>query len=55
MDTRELPRVWVVSAKDPAFVAERLACFKVPLRWRITAEPLPRNATGKVVRREIAS
>ncbi|WP_454197091.1 class I adenylate-forming enzyme family protein [Nocardia sp. Marseille-Q1738] len=37
-----------------AFVAERLAYFKVPARWRITAEPLPRNATGKVVRREIA-
>jgi acyl-CoA synthetase (AMP-forming)/AMP-acid ligase II len=36
-----------------AFVAERLAYFKVPSRWVITAEPLPRNATGKVVRREI--
>lgn len=36
-----------------AFVAERLAYFKVPARWVITAKPLPRNATGKVVRREI--
>ncbi|MBY8862994.1 acyl--CoA ligase [Nocardia sp. CA2R105] len=36
-----------------AFVAERLAYFKVPSRWAITADPLPRNATGKVVRREI--
>ncbi|WP_449060647.1 class I adenylate-forming enzyme family protein [Planomonospora algeriensis] len=36
-----------------AYAAERLAYFKVPARWRITAEPLPRNATGKVVRREV--
>lgn len=36
-----------------AFVAERLAYFKVPERWTITATPLPRNATGKVLRREI--
>ncbi|RMI34905.1 class I adenylate-forming enzyme family protein [Nocardia stercoris] len=36
-----------------AFAAERLAYFKVPARWRITAEPLPRNASGKVVRRDV--
>jgi acyl-CoA synthetase (AMP-forming)/AMP-acid ligase II len=36
-----------------AYAAERLAYFKVPARWRITADPLPRNATGKVVRREV--
>ncbi|MFI6311952.1 class I adenylate-forming enzyme family protein [Nocardia fusca] len=36
-----------------AFVAERLAYFKVPERWTLTATPLPRNATGKVLRREI--
>ncbi|GAA3150292.1 long-chain fatty acid--CoA ligase [Planomonospora alba] len=30
-----------------------LAYYKVPSRWRITTEPLPRNATGKVVRREV--
>lgn len=35
------------------FVAERLAYFKVPSRWRITTEPLPRNATGKASRNEI--
>lgn len=35
------------------FAAERLAYFKVPARWTITDKPLPRNATGKVVRREI--
>jgi len=43
----------VGEAELRAFVAERLAYFKVPARWVITAEPLPRNATGKVVRREI--
>ncbi|RMI34901.1 class I adenylate-forming enzyme family protein [Nocardia stercoris] len=36
-----------------AFVAERLAYFKVPAHWKVTAEPLPRNVTGKVLRREI--
>ncbi|MFI0484930.1 class I adenylate-forming enzyme family protein [Actinomadura sp. 9N215] len=30
-----------------------LAYYKVPARWRITTEPLPRNATGKVVRRDV--
>ncbi|MBF6174687.1 acyl--CoA ligase [Nocardia blacklockiae] len=52
----------VVVVADPAavaaadlrdFAAERLAYFKVPARWVITDKPLPRNATGKVVRREI--
>ncbi|ACY99030.1 class I adenylate-forming enzyme family protein [Thermomonospora curvata] len=35
------------------FARERLAYFKVPARWRLTTEPLPRNATGKVIRREV--
>lgn len=33
-----------------AFAAERLAYYKVPARWRLTTTPLPRNATGKVIR-----
>jgi acyl-CoA synthetase (AMP-forming)/AMP-acid ligase II len=33
-----------------SFVAERLAYYKVPTHWRISHDPLPRNATGKVVR-----
>ncbi|MGW6730448.1 class I adenylate-forming enzyme family protein [Nocardia sp. NPDC055029] len=37
-----------------AFVAARLAYFKVPARWRITSDALPRNATGKVTRRDLA-
>ncbi|MFD4429832.1 class I adenylate-forming enzyme family protein [Nocardia sp. NPDC058497] len=45
-------------AVDPeelrAFVAARLAYFKVPARWRITSDALPRNATGKVTRRDLA-
>ncbi|WP_328379719.1 AMP-binding protein [Streptomyces sp. NBC_00440] len=35
------------------FVRQRLAYYKVPSRWRITTQALPRNATGKVVRREV--
>ncbi|MGW6426527.1 class I adenylate-forming enzyme family protein [Nocardia sp. NPDC055053] len=45
-------------AVDPeelrAFVAARLAYFKVPARWRVTSDALPRNATGKVTRRDLA-
>jgi len=36
-----------------AYVAERLAYFKVPTHWRMTRTPLPRNATGKVKRAEV--
>ncbi|WP_433227306.1 class I adenylate-forming enzyme family protein [Actinomadura formosensis] len=36
-----------------AFARERLAYFKVPTRWHITADPLPRNATGKVLRKQV--
>jgi len=35
------------------FVGERVAYFKVPTHWRITTEPLPRNATGKTVRTKV--
>jgi acyl-CoA synthetase (AMP-forming)/AMP-acid ligase II len=33
-----------------AFVADRLAYYKVPSRWKVTSEPLPKTATGKIVR-----
>jgi acyl-CoA synthetase (AMP-forming)/AMP-acid ligase II len=33
-----------------AWVAEALAAFKVPVHWELRAEPLPRNATGKVLK-----
>ncbi|MFE6861798.1 class I adenylate-forming enzyme family protein [Nocardia sp. NPDC057668] len=52
----------IVVVDDPATVtadelrdhiANNLAYFKVPAHWLITADPLPRNATGKVLRREL--
>ena len=33
-----------------AFVAEKLAGYKVPTLWEIRREPLPRNAAGKVLK-----
>lgn len=45
-------------ALDPAelssFVAEKLAYYKVPTRWEVRREPLPRNATGKVLKNVLA-
>ena len=32
------------------YAAAQLGHYKVPSRWRIASQPLPRNATGKVVR-----
>lgn len=34
--------------------AENLAHFKVPSQWRIVDTPLPRNATGKVIRTAVS-
>ncbi|WP_127783189.1 class I adenylate-forming enzyme family protein [Rhodococcus sp. X156] len=43
-----------VTAEDlTAFVAERIARYKVPARWLVTDEELPRNATGKVMRKAL--
>ncbi|WP_421839582.1 class I adenylate-forming enzyme family protein [Novosphingobium sp.] len=36
-----------------AFVAARLAGFKVPVRIAFTAETLPRNANGKILKKEL--
>jgi long-chain acyl-CoA synthetase len=36
-----------------AFVGERLATFKVPTRVTIVTEQLPRNASGKILKREL--
>jgi long-chain acyl-CoA synthetase len=36
-----------------AFVGERLANFKVPTRVTIVTEQLPRNASGKILKREL--
>jgi len=36
-----------------AFLGERLATFKIPSQWFVREEPLPRGATGKILKREI--
>src|SRR3954468_8769836 len=38
-----------------AHVKERLAYFKVPERWVVRADPLPRNALGKLLRAQVLS
>ena len=38
-----------------AYARERLGKYKVPSRWLLTTEPLPRNATGKVIRPAVAA
>jgi acyl-CoA synthetase (AMP-forming)/AMP-acid ligase II len=38
-----------------AWVAARLAKFKVPVRIAISAETLPRNANGKILKKELAA
>lgn len=37
-----------------AHAATELAHYKVPSHWRIGSAPLPRNATGKVIRTAVA-
>ncbi|MGN6620529.1 MAG: class I adenylate-forming enzyme family protein, partial [Sphingomonas sp.] len=37
------------------WVRERLAGFKVPVAIRFVAETLPRNANGKILKRELKS
>jgi long-chain acyl-CoA synthetase len=36
-----------------AFLEERIARFMVPTRWFVQEAPLPRGATGKILKREI--
>lgn len=47
------PALPVTEPALTAFLAERLAYYKVPTAWRISADPLPRNATGKVIRTRV--
>ncbi len=37
------------------WVAERLAKFKVPVRIAFTPDTLPRNANGKILKKELSS
>jgi long-chain acyl-CoA synthetase len=50
-----LPRTGAVlsEAELQAHVGERLASFKVPSRITIVDAPLPRNASGKILKREL--
>jgi acyl-CoA synthetase (AMP-forming)/AMP-acid ligase II len=45
--------VRVDEAELAAFVKERLAYYKVPSRWIVNHAPLPRTATGKVIRADV--
>ena len=36
-----------------AHLGEHIASFKIPTVWELRAEPLPRNASGKILKREI--
>lgn len=58
---QEVAAVVVVAPEEPvsadelrAYVQENLAYYKVPSRWRLTTEPLPVNATGKVRRHAVS-
>ncbi|WP_433960343.1 AMP-binding enzyme, partial [Bradyrhizobium guangdongense] len=46
-------RIPVGSDDLRAWCAERLSDYKVPETMAITAEPLPRNANGKVLKRQL--
>ncbi|MDT5289036.1 MAG: steroid-24-oyl-CoA synthetase, partial [Mycobacterium sp.] len=45
----------VAEAELVAFATEGLAYFEVPTRWSISHADLPRTASGKVVKREVAT
>src|SRR3546814_14193075 len=45
-----------LSATEPelqAWVGARLAAFKVPVAVRFAADPLPRNANGKILKQDL--
>nr|WSS62455.1 acyl--CoA ligase [Streptomyces sp. NBC_01177] len=50
---RVRPESGVTAEALRAHVGRSLAAFKVPAHVRLTREPLPRNATGKVLKREL--
>ncbi|MDY7102256.1 MAG: class I adenylate-forming enzyme family protein [Actinomycetota bacterium] len=47
------PGVTLEPADLEAHCRERLAAFKVPAHWYVVAEALPRNAAGKIPKREV--
>ncbi len=48
-----VPGAGVKAEALQAHVAARLAAFKVPVAVHLEAEPLPRNANGKILKREL--
>jgi long-chain acyl-CoA synthetase len=50
-----VPRAGAAPSTDElaGFLRERLAAFKVPSRWVLADAPLPRSATGKILKREL--
>ena len=48
------PGMQADEAEMQAWVAERLARFKVPVRIVFSADPLPRNANGKILKKDLA-
>ena len=47
------PDMAASEAELQAFLRTRLAAFKVPVAIRFLAEPLPRNANGKIIKRDL--
>lgn len=47
------PRQNVSDAQLKSFVGERLAAFKIPIRIDMQSEPLPRNANGKILKKDL--
>ncbi len=47
------PDAQATEAELQAWVRERLAAFKVPVAIRFSAEMLPRNANGKILKRDL--
>ncbi|HEY7133443.1 MAG TPA: class I adenylate-forming enzyme family protein [Acidimicrobiia bacterium] len=48
------PGASVTGTELAEHVGRHLAAFKVPSRWTVRDEPLPRNATGKLLRHVVA-
>ena len=48
------PGSTATEAELQAWVRARLAAFKVPIAIRLVPEPLPRNANGKILKKELA-
>ncbi|MBL4897484.1 MAG: acyl--CoA ligase [Erythrobacter sp.] len=49
------PGMQASEAELQEWVAERLAKFKVPVRIALTPDTLPRNANGKILKKELSS